>query len=67
MYRDRLVFATHPNDGLEGPALDGYFEELSEIRRVSALFRATPRYTAPFDFRGVIRRMIGSGAYKVLA
>jgi RNA polymerase sigma factor (sigma-70 family) len=67
MYKSGPVFATHPNHGLEGPALDGYFEELDEMRRVSALFQATPRYAAPLDFKDMVRQMIDSGSFKVLA
>lgn len=66
MYKRGPLFTTHPNHGLEGPALDSYFEELDEMRRVSALFRATPCYVAPFDFKDVIREMIDSGSFKVL-
>lgn len=66
MYKKGLVFTNHPNHGLEGPDLVGYFEELDEMRRVSALFKATPRYAAPFDFKDTIRQMIDSGSYKVL-
>ena len=67
MYKKGPVFATHPNHGLEGPALDSYFEELNEMQRVSALFKATPRYAAPFDFKDTVKEMISSGRYKVFA
>ena len=50
-----------------GPAIDSYFEELNEMQRVSALFKATPRYAAPFDFKDTVREMIDSGRYKVFA
>ncbi len=65
MYKKGLVFTTHPNRGYEGPALDSYFEELDEMRKVSALFRATPRYAAPFDFKDTVKKMIDSGSYQV--
>jgi len=67
MNKKGLVFITHPNRGLEGPALNSYFEELNEMQRFTALFKATPRYAAPFDFKDTVKEMISSGRYKVFA
>jgi RNA polymerase sigma factor (sigma-70 family) len=65
--RRRVVFMSLPSQGLHEGLIQDYFTELNEMRRVAALFRATPRYDAPAGLGPRIREMISSGEYRVLS
>ena len=67
MRPDTLLLANHPRaQASKGEReLEEQVGEVDELERIAGLFRAHPRYAAPEEFAGALKKVISSGRYRV--
>lgn len=63
---ENLLFATHPCRDQQNGKVSDNLEELDELRRVAALFRGHPDYSAPETFVDTVKRLVHSGRFQFL-
>jgi hypothetical protein len=62
-----LRFATHPVRELPDEMARARLHEIERLERATAVFRSHPNYAAPAAFAGIVKRLVDSGEFRVLA
>lgn len=62
-----LRFATHPARARPDAATVERMREIESLEHVTGVFRSHPAYAAPIAFTGLVRRLVDSGQFRVLA